>query len=291
MLPFRVGFSCTTSSTRTSQRSHAPRFWHHREHSGTGGEVSGSSTDLRIGLPGGVFCAIFLIFGLSASDKTAQTSARRICSGCPVSSEQSLTRLDGTQSMFGCWSFPVPRRTFAMKPTRALHLAFLALQLNVVASQLGHAQFTDVQQTIFESSKFAVLSLARIGGVSGELEARVYVTKATPTADFFFENTTVRWADGDSSLKPVTVRVLDDTVFEPNEAIWFAVNDTNLDPAPNSSLRTTQVRLLPDGDGGLLRFTFVPPGATQSVNLVSYVATVEESFQGLRRPMSRSLEL
>ena len=34
----RVGFSCTTSSTRTSQRSHAPRFWHHREHSGTGGE-------------------------------------------------------------------------------------------------------------------------------------------------------------------------------------------------------------------------------------------------------------
>ncbi|OLQ01796.1 hypothetical protein AK812_SmicGene15420 [Symbiodinium microadriaticum] len=138
----------------------------------------------------------------------------------------------------------------------ALHLALLALQLNVVASQLGH----DVQQTIVESSKFAVLSLTRVGGVSGELEA-------TPTADFVFENTTVRWADGDASLKPVT-------------AIWFSVNDTNPDPAPNSSLRSTEVRLLPDGDGGLLRFTFVPRGATEPVNLVSYVATVQESLEG-----------
>ncbi|CAE7222044.1 unnamed protein product [Symbiodinium microadriaticum] len=178
-----------------------------------------------------------------------------------------------------------------MKPTRALHLALLALQLNVVASQLGHAQFTDVQQTIVESSKFAVLSLTRVGGVSGELEAQVYVTKATPTADFVFENTTVRWADGDASLKPVTVRVLDDTVFETNEAIWFSVNDTNPDPAPNSSLRSTEVRLLPDGDGGLLRFTFVPRGATEPVNLVSYVATVQESLEGLRRPVSQCLEL
>ena len=31
----------------------------------------------------------------------------------------------------------------------------------------------DVQQTIVESSKFAVLSLTRVGGVSGELEADI----------------------------------------------------------------------------------------------------------------------
>ena len=89
------------------------------------------------------------------------------------------------------------------------------------AGQLG---FSSTQLTINESAGTATVMVTRVGGSSGAVSVVVLSAEITakPDQDFTTLNTTVRFADGDSTPKPIQIAITNDTTAESDESFFFA---------------------------------------------------------------------
>ncbi|HEU4339497.1 MAG TPA: Calx-beta domain-containing protein [Planctomycetota bacterium] len=91
-------------------------------------------------------------------------------------------------------------------------------------SSPGVLEFSSAAASAGESSGTATLTVRRLGGVAGEVSALVYINggTASPGADYpwyidYVES--LHWADGDDSVKTVSLLLFDDFLLEGDETV------------------------------------------------------------------------
>ncbi len=94
-------------------------------------------------------------------------------------------------------------------------------------AQPGAIRFSKGSSSVNEGAGVAAIVLERTGGSDGPVSAMFSTDNgsATAGADFTTTNVVVNWADGDSSVKTVTVPILEDTLDESNETVALTLSN------------------------------------------------------------------
>ncbi|MEE9320363.1 MAG: Calx-beta domain-containing protein [Granulosicoccus sp.] len=98
---------------------------------------------------------------------------------------------------------------------------------NIVNGQFGLLQFADSSVAVDEDSGTISLSVLRRGGTDGEVSV-VYTTEAgtaSAAEDFVSSTGVLRWDDGDSNPKNLSIPIVHDTDSEPNEQFSVILSD------------------------------------------------------------------
>ena len=125
---------------------------------------------------------------------------------------------------------------------------------------INEVAFSDEGYTVNEDGT-AEVTVVRTGSSTGEISITITLANGTATAPADFDNTAipVTFADGETS-KTVTIPIVDDTIFEPNETINLAL--TNLSSGVTLGEQSSSVLTIIDNDS--------PVPGTLSFNNPSY---------------------
>src|SRR5439155_939973 len=101
----------------------------------------------------------------------------------------------------------------------------------------GTLQLSAATYTVAENGGSATITVTRTGGSAGAVGVTFATSNGATTAgsDPTTVNTTVRFADGDTENKPITIPILDDTILEGNETVNIALMCPTSTATPESS--------------------------------------------------------
>ena len=146
-------------------------------------------------------------------------------------------------------------------------------RIELIGSSASGASTVELELSsldVEESNGTISIDVRRGGSFEGAISATLVADSGTATAgsDFRFDGTTVEWADGDSSVKTVTIPMIDDHRREPPESFTVRIESTTNGALIGSGSSTT-VRIedddeaSPSGGGwvGLLPLLLLSMGA------------------------------
>ncbi|MCM0590374.1 MAG: Calx-beta domain-containing protein [Gloeotrichia echinulata DEX184] len=140
--------------------------------------------------------------------------------------------------------------------------------LNIIDNDAvpGVIQFSNATYSINENGDITAVTLTRNNGSDGNVSARINLSNGTATAPSDYNNTpiTVNFANGETS-KTVTIPIVNDTQFEPNETINLTLTNP-LGGATLGTQTTAQLTIINDD---------APQPGTVSFNTANY--TVNEN--------------
>jgi glucose/arabinose dehydrogenase len=112
----------------------------------------------------------------------------------------------------------------------------------------GLIEFETTSLEVAESSGTAAVSLLRVGGSEGSVEATVTALGITATVgeDFVAMPTTVTWQDGEQGMKTFPLALIDDAVAEPLESLQLSSEVTGGDAVAGA--RSTAAVSITDDD-------------------------------------------
>jgi hypothetical protein len=98
---------------------------------------------------------------------------------------------------------------------------------DVVTTNPGVLSFSAPTYTVTENGLQATLTVVRTGGSDGAVSVRLTTANGTATAgnDYTSVNTTISFADGDTTAKTITVPILDDPLVEGNETVKLTLSN------------------------------------------------------------------
>jgi len=129
--------------------------------------------------------------------------------------------------------------------------------------------------TVNESATGVIFNFSRATGVDGAVSADYATVAGTATAgaDYTARTGTLSWANGDSTLKTVTVPILEDAIDEPNET--FAMTLSN--PTGDATLGTASASML------IVDNDVSGPGTLGIVANVTVLETVGDAIVSVQR--------
>jgi len=146
-------------------------------------------------------------------------------------------------------------------------------------SSPGVLEFSSSAASAGESSGAATLTVRRLGGVAGEVSALVYINggTASPGVDYpwyidYVES--IHWADGDDSVKTVSLPLFDDSLLEGDETVELILSS----PAGGATLgaRDSSVLTVVDSESpltGSLQFSSAGFSAVESTGSATLSVT------------------
>jgi Ca2+-binding RTX toxin-like protein len=98
---------------------------------------------------------------------------------------------------------------------------------DVVTTNPGVLSFSAPTYTVTENGVQATLTVVRTGGSDGAVTVRLATANGTATAgnDYTSVNTTISFADGDTTAKTITIPISDDTLVESNETVKLTLSN------------------------------------------------------------------
>jgi plastocyanin len=116
----------------------------------------------------------------------------------------------------------------------------------------GTLGFTLTGFTVSESAGTATVAVQRLNGDDGAVSVQYAATAGTATAgqDFTPASGTLSWADKDSATKTFTVKIINDTLPEPNETVLLALSSPTGGAALDSAHKNATLTILDDDSGG-----------------------------------------
>jgi Ca2+-binding RTX toxin-like protein len=98
---------------------------------------------------------------------------------------------------------------------------------DVVTTNPGVLSFSAPTYTVTENGVQATLTVVRTGGSDGAVTVRLATANGTATAgnDYTSVNTTISFADGDTTAKTINVPISDDTLVESNETVRLTLSN------------------------------------------------------------------
>jgi hypothetical protein len=126
----------------------------------------------------------------------------------------------------------------------------------------GLIGLTSVEKSVSENDGSVALDVRRTGGSAGEVSVSFETVDVTATAgsDYSRESGQLVWADGDASVKTITLKLIDDANAESAESFLIELSDVT----GGAELAASSASISVSGDGdGLTPLPPSPPGPSQ----------------------------
>jgi hypothetical protein len=137
----------------------------------------------------------------------------------------------------------------------------------------GTVSFQSATATVNEDAGTVTLNVARVGGILGAITVNYTTANGTATAglDYAAATGSVSWADGEMGVKPITITIIDDVLYEPGANETFTVT---LSGAPELTSPTVATVSIVDNDGpGVIAFSAPTYSVSEGAGTVTITAT------------------
>lgn len=147
-----------------------------------------------------------------------------------------------------------------------------ALEANSIPSNAGSVQFEKSSVTVAENLRVVTLNVTRLGGSEGAVSVNYFTKNGSALGGTDFEQTagTLMWVDGDSSIKTITISVIDDVTKESADEtasvfLLYPVGGATLGGVAASTITITD----DDWKPGTLQFSSSVYSARESAGSIS----------------------
>jgi len=153
----------------------------------------------------------------------------------------------------------MPRRVTRISAVWAVLLLRMKALLGAgLSAEVGRIEFMQNRLEITERSTYVIVTVVRVGGMSGEITAVVAPSLTESTAirgvDYQIDWQPLRWLDGVTMPMAAMVKILDDDVYEEEKRIRLVFTRVEPLSARGVANQEMEIVLKRDDDGGTLVF-------------------------------------